>query len=130
MRLTEIESCFRINKHDLKIRPVFYWKQKRVRAHILVCYMATTGIVNFLQSFLMLSGISGVICNAVFAAVTHITASASKNPVLVVTPFTAPLSITICSTSVESCVSSLQASAKAIANEATHLSGLRVVNFG
>lgn len=39
-RLWEIESCFRINKHDLRIRPVFHWKPKRVRAHILVCYMA------------------------------------------------------------------------------------------
>ncbi len=39
-RLSEIESCFRTDKHDLSIRPVFHWKEQRVRAHIAVCYMA------------------------------------------------------------------------------------------
>ena len=39
-RLWEIEACFRANKHDLKIRPVFHWKAERVRAHIAICYMA------------------------------------------------------------------------------------------
>ena len=39
-RLAEIEACFRTNKHDMKIRPIFHWKENRVRAHIAVCYMA------------------------------------------------------------------------------------------
>lgn len=39
-RLWEIEACFRINKHDLKVRPVFHWKPDRVRAHLAICYMA------------------------------------------------------------------------------------------
>ena len=39
-RLWEIEACFRTNKHDLKIRPIYHWKPKRVRAHIAICYMA------------------------------------------------------------------------------------------
>ena len=39
-RLSEIESCFRANKHDLKIRPIFHWLDRRVRAHIAICYMA------------------------------------------------------------------------------------------
>ena len=39
-RLWEIEACFRINKHDLKIRPIFHWAERRVRAHIAICYMA------------------------------------------------------------------------------------------
>ncbi len=39
-RLAEIEACFRTNKHDLAIRPVFHWKERRVRAHIAICYMA------------------------------------------------------------------------------------------
>ena len=38
-RLWEIEACFRTNKHDLKIRPIYHWKPKRVRAHIAICYM-------------------------------------------------------------------------------------------
>ncbi len=39
-RLSEIEACFRINKHDLAIRPILHWKERRVRAHIAICYMA------------------------------------------------------------------------------------------
>ena len=39
-RLSEIESCFRTNKHDLAIRPIFHWKPRRIRAHIAICYMA------------------------------------------------------------------------------------------
>ncbi len=39
-RLWQIEACFRNNKHDLKIRPIFHWAERRVRAHIAICYMA------------------------------------------------------------------------------------------
>ena len=39
-RLWEIEACFRANKHDLKIRPVFHRVERRVRAHVAICYMA------------------------------------------------------------------------------------------
>lgn len=35
-----IEESFRINKHLLKIRPIFHWKPNRVHAHIAICYMA------------------------------------------------------------------------------------------
>ncbi len=38
--LWEVEHCFRTNKHDLRIRPVFHWRPQRVRAHIAICYMA------------------------------------------------------------------------------------------
>ncbi len=39
-QLAEIEACFRANKHDLRIRPVFHWKEHRVRSHLAICYMA------------------------------------------------------------------------------------------
>ena len=38
--LWQIESCFRIQKHDLKIRPIFHWTPRRVRAHIALCFIA------------------------------------------------------------------------------------------
>ena len=38
--LWQIEEAFRINKNDLKMRPIFHWKPRRVRAHILFCYIA------------------------------------------------------------------------------------------
>jgi transposase len=40
MQLTEAEAAFRIHKSDLKIRPVWHQKPHRVRAHILVCFLA------------------------------------------------------------------------------------------
>lgn len=39
-RLWKIEESFRINKHTLKMRPIFHWKPERIKAHIAICYMA------------------------------------------------------------------------------------------
>jgi transposase len=39
-QLTEAEAAFRIQKSDLKIRPIWHHKQERVQAHILVCFLA------------------------------------------------------------------------------------------
>ena len=36
----QIEECFRISKHDLRMRPVFHWNPQRVRAHIMICFVA------------------------------------------------------------------------------------------
>lgn len=38
--LWQVEQSFRVNKHDLRIRPVFHWTPRRVRAHIAIAYMA------------------------------------------------------------------------------------------
>lgn len=40
MQLTEAEAAFRIQKSDLRIRPIWHQKQDRVLAHILVCFLA------------------------------------------------------------------------------------------
>lgn len=40
--LWQVEESFRIQKHDLKVRPIFHWKEERVKAHIALCYMAFT----------------------------------------------------------------------------------------
>ena len=39
-QLWHIERGFRTNKHDLRIRPIFHWSTRRIRAHIAICYMA------------------------------------------------------------------------------------------
>jgi len=39
-QLTEAENAFRIQKSDLELRPVWHQKEERVRAHILVCFVA------------------------------------------------------------------------------------------
>ena len=38
--LWQIEEAFRVNKHSLKMRPIFHWTPKRIRAHILICFMS------------------------------------------------------------------------------------------
>jgi len=40
IQLTEAEDAFRIQKNDLRIRPVWHQKKKRVLSHILVCFLA------------------------------------------------------------------------------------------
>ena len=40
MQLTEAESAFRIQKSDLRLRPIWHQKEDRVLAHILVCFLA------------------------------------------------------------------------------------------
>lgn len=38
--LWRIEESFRINKHDLKMRPIFLQKQEHIKAHIAICFIA------------------------------------------------------------------------------------------
>lgn len=38
--LWQVEESFRIQKHDLKIRPVYHWTPQRIKAHISIAFMA------------------------------------------------------------------------------------------
>ena len=38
--LWRIEESFRVNKHDLSIRPVYHWAPRRIEAHIALTYLA------------------------------------------------------------------------------------------
>lgn len=38
--LWKIEEAFRANKHDLKMRPIFHWTSKRIKAHVSICFLA------------------------------------------------------------------------------------------
>ena len=40
IQLTDAEWAFRIHKDELAIRPIWHHKDKRVQAHILVCFLA------------------------------------------------------------------------------------------
>ena len=33
-----IEPAFRVMKHTMRIRPTFHWTERRVKAHVAVCY--------------------------------------------------------------------------------------------
>jgi transposase len=39
-RLWVIEESFRVNKHSLSMRPIYHFRTKRIKAHILICYLA------------------------------------------------------------------------------------------
>lgn len=39
-RLWVIEESFRINKHTLEMRPVYHYASRRIKAHILLCYIS------------------------------------------------------------------------------------------
>ena len=38
--LWQVEESFRITKHDLKIRPIYHWTPKRVKAHLAISFTA------------------------------------------------------------------------------------------
>jgi transposase len=38
--LWQVEESFRITKHDLKIRPIYHWSPKRVKAHLAISFAA------------------------------------------------------------------------------------------
>jgi transposase len=40
IQLTEAEAAFRIQKSDLCIRPIWHHQQGRIKAHILICFLA------------------------------------------------------------------------------------------
>ena len=40
IHLTDVEATFRIQKNDLVLRPIWHQTEKRVQAHILVCFLA------------------------------------------------------------------------------------------
>jgi transposase len=40
IQLSEAEAAFRIQKSDLCVRPIWHHKQHRIKAHILICFLA------------------------------------------------------------------------------------------
>jgi len=46
--LWQIEEAFRINKHNLKIRPIYHWTPKRIKGHLALCFLAFSLTKNIL----------------------------------------------------------------------------------
>lgn len=38
--LWQVEQSFRITKHNLKIRPVYHYRDRRIKAHFAICYFS------------------------------------------------------------------------------------------
>jgi len=56
VQLSEAEAAFRIQKSELKIRPIWHQLQHRVEAHILVCFLAYV-LWKLLQGWLERAGL-------------------------------------------------------------------------
>ena len=41
-RLWKIEESFRINKHTLRMRPIYHQLSRRIKAHVLICFLTYT----------------------------------------------------------------------------------------
>ncbi len=46
--LWNVEAAFRVTKHDLKVRPVYHWKPRRIAAHIAIRF-TSYGLVKNLE---------------------------------------------------------------------------------
>lgn len=55
--LWQIEEAFRVNKNDLKMRPIYHWTENRIKAHILICFVAFT-LVAFVRKHLRKEGLT------------------------------------------------------------------------
>ena len=40
--LWQVEAAFRVTKHDLQVRPVYHWKEERIKAHVAIAFMCLT----------------------------------------------------------------------------------------
>lgn len=76
-RLWVIEESFRINKHNLKMRPIYHFSPERVRAHILLCYMAFT-LVRHIQ-FRLQAAQESMSVNRIIDAVKNVQASIMRD---------------------------------------------------
>lgn len=54
--LWRIEELFRINKHTLKMRPIYHRLPKRIKAHILICFLAYT-VLRWTENVLKKAGL-------------------------------------------------------------------------
>lgn len=76
-RLWVIEESFRINKHNLKMRPIYHFTPERVQAHILLCYMVFT-LVRHIQ-FRLQKAQESMSVNRIIDAVRNVQASVMRD---------------------------------------------------
>ena len=54
--LWQVEESFRLQKHDLLIRPIYHWKPRRIKAHIALVYMSFS-LLRFMEYKLKSAGL-------------------------------------------------------------------------
>lgn len=77
-RLWVIEESFRINKHNLKMRPIYHFTPRRIKAHILLCYMVFALIRH--AQFRLAQANESMSVNRIVEAVRNVQASILHDP--------------------------------------------------
>lgn len=54
--LWQVEQSFRITKHNLKIRPVYHYADRRIKAHFALCYL-TLSIIRTVEYYIKKAGL-------------------------------------------------------------------------
>lgn len=54
--LWQVEQSFRITKHNLKIRPVYHYVDRRIKAHFAICYLSLA-LIRSLEYKLKMAGV-------------------------------------------------------------------------
>jgi transposase len=73
-RLWVIEESFRINKHTLKMRPIFHRKRTRIQSHIAICYMAFS-LMRYVQHHLKVTASLSMSVRQIIDALSQVQAS-------------------------------------------------------
>jgi len=55
-RLWKIEESFRINKHTLRMRPIYHQLSRRIRSHIMMCFLTYT-LLRWIETYLKGKGL-------------------------------------------------------------------------
>lgn len=76
--LWQVEESFRINKHDLKIRPIYHYNERRIRAHLAICFMAFT-CVRYLEHKVKLQGQTKLSPEVIRRELCHVQTSILKH---------------------------------------------------
>ncbi len=76
--LWQIEESFRINKHDLKIRPIYHYNERRIKAHIAICFMAFA-CVKYLEYKVRLQGQTKLSPEVIRRELGHVQTSILRN---------------------------------------------------
>ena len=81
-QLWQIEDAFRSMKSNLKIRPIYHWTPKRIRGHILMCYMAFC-LYKWMEKKLKQAGLNITASAAIekLSRVRSVTIETTKGPV-------------------------------------------------
>ena len=77
--LWPVEETFRVTKHDLRVRPMFHWTPRRIRAHIAIAFMTRLCVRHRQYRVRLQQGVA-MSAAVIHEALTHVQHSVLENP--------------------------------------------------